>query len=399
MSEGLKLGALDPVTVHCYSLVMYHDFAMVIMSGVMTFILLMMTVILISGKTLWGYTCRYMYRNDFWEFWWATIPMFLLISMGIWSWANLYAMEVGGNVKHHAKVIGHQWYWEYEYFVDYNTYNSELSSFFSYIGSGLDSDMGGVRDLESCMSFCWVWYHWVDHEVSDLELLKPSKMLKPYSVGHSQLFYMLQVEKDNEKKLPLKYKINKVPVHDVPKSEKFELLTENKNWGSSVSYEKVGLNECYKEGYLGSWLEIVCGSNSINQCVYNFDSYTWDIFGEISSSDQGIDSRSEFDFLMTYDRNATTTRDFFLPMDEVTEISISTADVIHSWGVPSLGVKMDAVPGRLNHIGVAPLLPGVYGGNCYELCGYGHSVMPINVITVMPDVHRNLMQYLAVSSY
>jgi len=54
--------------------------------------------------------------------------------MGILSWANLYAIEVGGNIKHHSKVIGHQWYWEYEYFVDYNTYNKPFSSLFRYLG-------------------------------------------------------------------------------------------------------------------------------------------------------------------------------------------------------------------------------------------------------------------------
>nr|QSF20368.1 cytochrome c oxidase subunit II [Mactra sp. WB-F]WIM35472.1 cytochrome c oxidase subunit 2 [Mactra sp.] len=61
------------------------------------------------------------------------------------------------------------------------------------------------------------------------------------------------------------------------------------------------------------------------------------------------------------------------------EVKVSTSDVMHSWGVPALGVKADAIPGRVNVVGVNPLTSGFYFGNCYELCGPGHSSMPIFV--------------------
>lgn len=61
------------------------------------------------------------------------------------------------------------------------------------------------------------------------------------------------------------------------------------------------------------------------------------------------------------------------------EVKVSTRDVIHRWGVPALGVKADAIPGRVNVVGVNPLTSGFYFGNCYELCGPGHSSMPIFV--------------------
>ncbi len=53
--------------------------------------------------------------------------------------------------------------------------------------------------------------------------------------------------------------------------------------------------------------------------------------------------------------------------------------VIHSWAVPSLGVKMDAVPGRLNEVWFKIDEPGTYYGQCSELCGQGHGFMPIEV--------------------
>nr|AYQ22946.1 cytochrome c oxidase subunit II [Pleurocryptella fimbriata] len=60
-------------------------------------------------------------------------------------------------------------------------------------------------------------------------------------------------------------------------------------------------------------------------------------------------------------------------------VLVSAADVLHSWTVPSLGVKVDAVPGRLNQISFTCPSPGVYYGQCSEICGANHSFMPIVV--------------------
>nr|APZ75588.1 cytochrome c oxidase subunit 2 [Agenioideus sp. SJW-2017] len=56
---------------------------------------------------------------------------------------------------------------------------------------------------------------------------------------------------------------------------------------------------------------------------------------------------------------------------------VTSSDVIHSWAVPSLGLKIDAVPGRLNQISLYSLRSGVYYGQCSEICGMNHSFMPI----------------------
>nr|YP_008815880.1 cytochrome c oxidase subunit II [Pethia conchonius]WRM53609.1 cytochrome c oxidase subunit II [Pethia conchonius]BAO03840.1 cytochrome oxidase subunit 2 [Pethia conchonius] len=75
-----------------------------------------------------------------------------------------------------------------------------------------------------------------------------------------------------------------------------------------------------------------------------------------------------------------------IPMESPTRILISAEDVLHSWAVPSLGVKMDAVPGRLNQTTFMVLRPGVYYGQCSEICGANHSFMPI-VIEAVPLEH------------
>nr|QFQ01333.1 cytochrome c oxidase subunit II [Nematocarcinus gracilis] len=68
-----------------------------------------------------------------------------------------------------------------------------------------------------------------------------------------------------------------------------------------------------------------------------------------------------------------------LPMNTQVRVLISAADVIHSWTVPALGIKADAVPGRLNQVSFTINRPGLYFGQCSEICGANHSFMPIVV--------------------
>lgn len=68
-----------------------------------------------------------------------------------------------------------------------------------------------------------------------------------------------------------------------------------------------------------------------------------------------------------------------LPINIETRVLVTAADVIHAWTVPSLGVKVDAVPGRLNQLGFTINIPGLYYGQCSEICGANHSFIPISV--------------------
>ncbi|YP_009944886.1 cytochrome c oxidase subunit II (mitochondrion) [Chelonoidis abingdonii] len=71
-----------------------------------------------------------------------------------------------------------------------------------------------------------------------------------------------------------------------------------------------------------------------------------------------------------------------MPMESPIRMLISAEDVLHSWAVPSLGVKADAVPGRLNQSTFIITRPGVFYGQCSEICGANHSFMPIVVESV-----------------
>jgi cytochrome c oxidase subunit 2 len=73
-----------------------------------------------------------------------------------------------------------------------------------------------------------------------------------------------------------------------------------------------------------------------------------------------------------------------VPQGAVVKVIVTASDVIHSWGVPAFWVKMDAVPGRLNETWFKADRPGVYYGQCFELCGARHAYMPIAVEVLPP---------------
>nr|ABB83948.1 cytochrome oxidase II [Simulium parnassum] len=66
-----------------------------------------------------------------------------------------------------------------------------------------------------------------------------------------------------------------------------------------------------------------------------------------------------------------------LPMNTQIRILVTAADVLHSWTVPALGVKVDGTPGRLNQTNFLMNRPGLFFGQCSEICGANHSFMPI----------------------
>nr|YP_010327040.1 cytochrome c oxidase subunit II [Agrotis trifurca]UNP54314.1 cytochrome c oxidase subunit 2 [Agrotis trifurca]UTT74679.1 cytochrome c oxidase subunit 2 [Agrotis trifurca] len=71
-----------------------------------------------------------------------------------------------------------------------------------------------------------------------------------------------------------------------------------------------------------------------------------------------------------------------LPMNNQIRIMVTATDVIHSWTVPSLGVKVDANPGRLNQTNFFINRPGIFYGQCSEICGANHSFMPIVIESI-----------------
>nr|DBA43717.1 TPA_asm: COX2 [Bombus superbus] len=92
---------------------------------------------------------------------------------------------------------------------------------------------------------------------------------------------------------------------------------------------------------------------------YEFDSYMI-----------GYELKNQFRLLETDNR-------LIIPLKMSIRLIISSLDVIHSWTIPSLGVKVDAIPGRINQLNLCSIRPGLFFGQCSEICGMNHSFMPI----------------------
>jgi cytochrome c oxidase subunit II len=98
----------------------------------------------------------------------------------------------------------------------------------------------------------------------------------------------------------------------------------------------------------------------------------------------------EFDSLMVADKDLkpgqprllTVDNQLVVPVNKIVHVLVTGADVIHSFTVPSFGIRIDAVPGRINDTWFQATTMGVFYGQCSELCGKDHSFMPISVQVV-----------------
>ena len=101
----------------------------------------------------------------------------------------------------------------------------------------------------------------------------------------------------------------------------------------------------------------------------------------------GVDPRSVEHYLLNVDRPVV------VPVGKKVRFLLNASDVIHSWWLPDLGFKKDAIPGFVNEIWARIEKPGTYRGQCTELCGVGHGFMPIVLIAM------NEPDYLAWLNY
>nr|YP_010963577.1 cytochrome c oxidase subunit II [Telingana formosanus]WKZ08060.1 cytochrome c oxidase subunit II [Telingana formosanus] len=81
-----------------------------------------------------------------------------------------------------------------------------------------------------------------------------------------------------------------------------------------------------------------------------------------------------------------------LPYNIMTRLLTTSSDVIHSWTIPSAGIKIDASPGRINQANMIINRPGLYFGQCSEICGSNHSFMPISLESINLKYFINWMK-------
>ncbi len=87
-------------------------------------------------------------------------------------------------------------------------------------------------------------------------------------------------------------------------------------------------------------------------------------------------------------RNLAVNNEVLVPVNKVVHVLVTSTDVIHSWTIPSFGVKVDAVKGRITATWFKATREGIYFGQCSELCGKDHAFMPIAIRVVKEDVFK-----------
>ncbi|YP_009239937.1 cytochrome c oxidase subunit II (mitochondrion) [Myzus persicae] len=108
-----------------------------------------------------------------------------------------------------------------------------------------------------------------------------------------------------------------------------------------------------------------------------FWSYEYSDFSNIEFESYMINDLSKENFRLIEVDNKT-----IIPYKFNIRLLISSDDVIHSWTIPSLAIKIDAIPGRMNQINLFMNRPGMYFGQCSEICGINHSFMPIQIESI-----------------
>ena len=95
----------------------------------------------------------------------------------------------------------------------------------------------------------------------------------------------------------------------------------------------------------------------------------------------GKEDRNEYPRLLAVDN------ELVVPVDATVRVLVTAADVIHAFAMPAFGIKVDAVPGRLNETWFKAQREGIYYGQCSELCGKDHAFMPIGIRVVSQDLY------------
>ncbi|WP_459982487.1 aa3-type cytochrome oxidase subunit II [Nocardioides sp. AN3] len=146
-------------------------------------------------------------------------------------------------------------------------------------------------------------------------------------------------------------------------------------------------NEMLDEGHVDNTIEVV---GQQWQWTFNYGLGTRDGSADNDPTDDKFPYSSYVYELGTAQHIPT----LVLPLGETTRFNLHSPDVIHDFGVPAFLMKMDVVPGRVNHYAITPTRTGTFAGKCYELCGVSHSRMLFNVKVVSPQEYQAYLQGL-----
>jgi len=358
------------------------------------------------------------------EFFWTLLPILVLFFIGYPSLVLLYLLEERIHPELIIKVIGHQWYWSYESdcghinFINFVTGLDSREEFFDLIRAPI-YHVGMYTRWYPFIFEYWV-YRANGIEVTTLEELfykwdtncliwgtLSGPMAFPYTDKASMMHFLSNsVENYN-------FIID------------YSNVSNNNEYFATNVLENIFLKEALAEQFIDpfdlsnvyqyylpyQWVDRLFDSFSYKYLWLDLDHFsdytryvrlenlmTFDRFECRSLTSDTFDSYLLKDYDLLYKgekRLLEVDNRLILPTKTHIQFLVTSADVIHSFAIPSFGIKIDAIPGRLNQCFVFIKFEGTFFGQCSELCGVDHGYMPIVIEAVSyMYYYTSVQQYL-----
>lgn len=389
---------------------------------------------------------------------WTIIPAVILVFIAVPTFALLYAMDEEIIPLFTLRVIGHQWYWSYEYgnLLYNDSYINSEEDFANFAhtsfsccennigGSSLFSISSNAHTLEEGDSDHFKYGYcqklWQTNAESFLKSQNAAFLLSSTSeayTGDFEFFLLTDYLTNNDSfEKPIRL-VNAKKMFWVNENLPFrDRFTSDSFWQSGLfnpfliilKNNMAGLNGTTKR--LSTFMEYFTKDLLVDdaesfveeivtlqfdlqdrpsfkkpQVIFSnvplfpgmlnvFDS----MFHTINTEPDSLYTEFESYMIGSSDIDLTdysslrlleTDTFVFLPIQTHIRALVTSYDVLHAWCVPALGVKMDAVPGRLNEFNMYISAPGVYYGQCSELCGANHAFMPIKIEAVDSQLFKH----------
>jgi len=290
---------------------------------------------------------------------WTIAPAFILIAIAIPSFSLLYAMDEVVSPALTVKAIGHQWYWSYEVNV------SRIDYLFDYIQARTPMIKGksGTKAIYSFQQLNEFGKKF-SNMVEGPSLLRRSLLYKTlrHTIAFKPYPYIFNFSTAVERACQ---DISKPFPYEFFKPE-FNLFFDKEPGKSFKKFYEVRTGLFHLLAFIGFDRQNRHSFTFISPTL-KFNSYM------VPEADLPFGGLR----LLEVDNRLV------LPVGLHIRLLVTSTDVIHSWAVPSLGIKIDAIPGRLNQTGIFINRSGIFYGQCSELCGVNHAFMPI-VIEAVP---------------
>lgn len=347
-------------------------------------------------------------HNTTLEIVWTIIPTLILLLIATPSFALIYALDEIVEPELTIRVVGRQWYWTYE-FPDSVTFSLPGGRYYRQLISETltHTDLGIYKKdyWRSTFSFeLQVSRHWNNPDrmwfgkylppckdrffgglsfkgklmkkldVDSLPLIYKKGVLQPvldYRVFCKHFYHFNQLELLERYRKMINYdETNKMADEFMPGHTPWGVYMPDQRYIFPHKLHQLGFAQAFSASLLFTkWLQLKEGMAGLTIPGFSFNSYivaTEDLFpGSFR--------------LLEVDRRLV------LPFATNIRVLVTSYDVIHSWTVPSFGIKVDALPGRLNEYYLNVNYLGLFYGQCSEICGVNHGFMPIKVEITTDD--------------